>query len=166
MPNFVQSQYRQLPSKPDEIILVDSFQKAVAARAVLLHGCTVVGVDCEGSLDNDDAFYLRLVQVGAQLLGENVHRTYVFDMQFAEPAPEARNAINEYLSTLMSSASIVKVFHDLRLDVPAICRQVALDRRQVQSVFDTQVAFEMLAENGIIARGYEGPRASLNEHFE
>jgi hypothetical protein len=166
VPNFVQSpltQYRQLPSKPDEIILVDSFQKAVAARAVLLHECTVVGVDCEGSLDNDDAFYLRLVQVGTQLLSENVHRTYVFDMQFAEPALEASTSINECLRTLMSSVAIVKVFHDLRLDVPAICRQTALNCSRVQSIFDTQVAFEMLAENGIIARGYEGPRASLND---
>jgi hypothetical protein len=163
--NFVPPPPQQQESAkiPDETVVVDSFQKAVAARTVLLRDCTVVGMDCEGSLDNDDAFYLRLVQVGAQLLGENVHRTYVFDMQFAEPAPEVPNAINECLSTLMSSASIVKVFHDLRLDVPAICRQVALDRRQVQSIFDTQVAFEMLAENGIIARGYEGPRASLND---
>jgi stage III sporulation protein SpoIIIAA len=129
-----------------------------AFSTLLEHGA--VGVDCEGSLDDDDDFYLRLVQVGAGDGSEWC--AFVFDMQFAVDA-SAKRAIEDGLRALLSLAAVVKVFHDLRHDVPALCRHLRLPRVAVATIFDTQVACETLIDLRLLPRGFEGPRASLSD---
>lgn len=147
------------PSFSSDIVVVTSVETCADARQFLA-GCAVVGVDCEGGIDvSEPGFYLRLVQVGGASKGSRF-RTFLFDLHFC--AEDSKAEIFDCLRSLMSS-STVKVFHDLRLDVAAICKRTELDRAQVQSLFDTQVAFEVLADNNIVQRAYGGPRASLND---
>jgi stage III sporulation protein SpoIIIAA len=87
---------------------------------------------------------------------------FVFDMQFAVDT-SAKRAIEDGLRALLSLAAVVKVFHDLRHDVPALCRHQRLPRVAVTTIFDTQVACETLIDLRLLPRGFEGPRASLSD---
>ena len=68
------------------VVLVNSLEKLNEARTYLSVR-RVVAIDCEGNLDLDERFYLRLIQVGA-LNDEQtsdaaaVGRVFVFDMQY------------------------------------------------------------------------------------
>jgi hypothetical protein len=139
-------------------VLVNSTEICAAALAVL-NRADAVGVDCEGSLDLDAHFFLRLVQVGVTT--NHVFCAYIFDMKAADAA--ARNAIANTLRWLLQASTVGKVFHDLRRDMPALCRELQLHRSAVQSLLDTQVLFELLVDSALEPRRYAGARASLND---
>lgn len=138
-------------------MLVNSIETCAAAWAALRH-VNAVGVDCEGSLDLDANFFLRLVQVGVTLDDDQVC-AYLFDLS----VDVAHTNIVAVLQWLLQSADVAKVFHDVRRDVPALCRKLQLQRGTVQALFDTQVLFEVLVESGLAQRRYKGARASLND---
>jgi stage III sporulation protein SpoIIIAA len=142
---------------PAPYVLVNSSETCAAAWAALRR-INAAGVDCEGSLDLDANFFLRLVQVGVAFDDGHVC-ALLFDLS----AGAARADIVAALRWLLQSADVVKVFHDLRRDVPALCRELQLQRSTVKALLDTQVLFEVLIESGLAARRYHGARASLND---
>jgi stage III sporulation protein SpoIIIAA len=143
-------------------LLVNSKQTCATALAALRR-VDAVGIDCEGSLDLDANFYFRLVQVGVTTtqFGNPLFSAYLFDMKATEA--DAREPIAELLRWLLQDRSVTKVFHDLRRDVPALCRELHLQRATVQSLLDTQVLFELLVESALEPRRYAGARASLGD---
>lgn len=150
------------------LILVQSLQSCAIAAGVLL-SASHVAVDCEGDLEmaRPDAppLYLRLVQVAV------VGTVFLFDMQFPagdgsdddNDAAATRNAIDDCVRRMLLSPSVVKVFHDCRLDIAAICKHVGIDASAVVALYDTQVAYEMACAHHLVPRLHRGPRASLND---
>lgn len=136
----------------NDVVLVNTRDACTTALAVL-HATSSVGINCQGSLD-DASFQLRLVQVGVpQAEGRNAC-VYQFDLD-----SEARSVILDALRWLLQAASVHKVFHDLRREVAALSRELQLTRKDFAALFDTQVLFELLVENGLAAR-HNGAGAS------
>jgi stage III sporulation protein SpoIIIAA len=139
--------------------VVRSLADCEVAYDALMRERRAVAIDCEGDLGEDDnaPLFLRLVQVATS------HHIFIFDMQQPLDAPTCI-AKCLCLSDLMQSTSVVKVFHDCRRDVPAICATIHLEQSRVSLLFDTQLAFEYLCDVGAIGeRPHKGPRASLND---
>jgi stage III sporulation protein SpoIIIAA len=138
----------------NDVVLVNT-RDACATAVAVLRATSSVGINCQGSLD-DALFQLRLVQVGVPQAEGRSACVYQFDLD-----SEARSVILDALRWLLQAASVRKVFHDLRREVAALSRELQLTRKDFAALFDTQVLFELLVENGLAARHNGTPLADV-----